>query len=614
MDAKRLNDPEYIDNNVLFGMFNGEYLGLSLDNKKAERTVNVLVIGGTGSGKTFKYLKPNLLQENCSAIITDPSRDIFSSFAPYLMLRGYNVYEFSVADMTLSNHYNPLLNVYDSRGNISETQVDILVDLYMKNAKAGKQAGNQDPFWDKAEKAFMTALIYYVLESDEFGAEPPAWNKKLEWSNVFGDDWYSNKGERDGEQFDKCFSTVLRLTQMAKVSDNGEESPLTTRMNAFFERMDARGKSYKSKDYYDTFTIAPAKTGNTILMTTAVDLQLFANAEVDNITRYDYKHPQMNIDIDKIATQQSYLFLAIPQAHQAYNFLIAMLYSQLYSRLYELGENKLRGKWHIGYNVGTPVFDYFDSEKDAKDFYEKVSLSDIYESDYVNGTKIYDLLFYDKNAKRIKSYKTSFVKETLEKYIHDLDENKMVIWCGDKYAGSDPALPIHVNFYLDEFANIGEIPNFLNILSTSRKYRIGSHVIIQDIAQIKKMYKESEHETLIANTDTTIFLGSKLQADKKEMQEWLNKTTIRQRSTSSSKSGLSTSYTPTETNLISIDELEELNRGDNDDELVMIRDVRPFRCRKLYLSEHRRFKMLNEASGKIDYKRYFRNNGDDFNY
>lgn len=95
----------------------------------------------------------------------------------------------------------------------------------------------------------------------------------------------------------------------------------------------------------------------------------------------------MNINIDKIATQQSYLFLGIPQSHQAYNFLIAMLYSQLYGRLYELGERKLRGKFHIGYKMGLPVFDYFDSEEEAKEFYENVTEANIEENDYINGTK-----------------------------------------------------------------------------------------------------------------------------------------------------------------------------------------------------------------------------------
>ena len=101
---QKMKDPDYIDDNMLLGRYHGEYLGLTLDNMKANRSANVLVIGGTGTGKTFKYIKPNILQENASMIITDPSGDIFSSFAPYLLSRGYNVYLFNASDFTLSCH------------------------------------------------------------------------------------------------------------------------------------------------------------------------------------------------------------------------------------------------------------------------------------------------------------------------------------------------------------------------------------------------------------------------------------------------------------------------------------------------------------------------------
>lgn len=599
MAKSKVQDSSYIDNNMLFGVYKGEYLGLSLNNKKVNRSANVLVIGGTGTGKTFKYIKPNILQENCSMVVTDPSGDIFRSFAPYLLSKGYNVFLFNASDFTLSNNYNPLENVFDSYGNISETQVNILVDLYMKNAKAGKEAGGGDPFWDKSEKAFMTALIYYVLEEDE--------DLLL--------DGFPCEGIKGGRtqrlNGGRCFSTILKLVQEAKVSDDGKtKSPLTCRLDDFFKRF----PNNKTKLYYDTFLIAPQKTANTILITTAVDLQIFSTYEVDMITRTNKKYKNMNINIDKMATQQSYLFLGIPQSHQAFNFLIAMLYSQLYGRLYELGERKLRGKWHIGYRVGTPVFDYFDSEEEAKMFYETVTEDNIVEEAYVNNTSIYYIAFNspekDASGKRkgMKYYKSSVLREPLETLIKDMD--KMYIWAGDEFAGGDPSLPIHINFLLDEFKNIGEIPNFLTILSTSRKYRIGSHVVIQDIGQLKTMYKDGEHETVLANVDTTIFLGSILKEDKEQIQKMLGKTTIRQKSTSSSQSGVSTSYTPTEVDLMSIDEIGAINdpAKNRDDEIVIIRDVTPYVCRKLLLTEHRRWKDVQAVKKKkINAELYYRN-------
>lgn len=618
--AYRTKFMELNDNNMLFGKYHGDEIGLSLNNKRVNRSANVLVIGGTGTGKTFKYIKPNILQENCSMIVTDPSGDIFRSFAPYLLSKGYNVYLFNASDFTLSNHYNPLLNVYDSYGNISETQVDILVDLYMKNAKAGKEAGGGDPFWDKSEKAFMTALIYYTLEEDEellkkgFEVNEEDYEgTSITCPNVGempqGIITKGGKAYFQGMNCGRCFSTILKLVQEAKVSDEDDvASTLTLRLTSFFHRK----PNNKTHLYYDTFLIAPQKTANTILITTAVDLQIFATKEVDYITQKDERYDEMNIDINKMATQQSYLFLGIPQSHQAYNFLIAMLYSQLYGRLYELGERKLRGKFHIGYTVGTPVFDYFDSEEEAKEFYETVTLDDIVESDYINGTKIYNIMFRSSKAKEKgeppKAYKTSVLREPLEKFINDIEN--MFIWAADDFAGGDPSLPIHINFLLDEFKNIGEIPNFLTILSTSRKYRIGSHVVIQDIGQLKTMYKDGEHETVLANVDTTVFLGSILTEDKETVQKMLGKTTIRQKSTSSSNSGLSTSYTPTEVDLMSIDEISAINQQGRDDEIVIVRDCTPFLCRKLNLTEHKRWGDVKAVKG-IKLEKYYRNNNED---
>lgn len=602
--------PNVYDNNILFGTYNGEYVGLSMNNQKTNRSANVLVIGGTGTGKTFKFVKPNLLQENSSVIVTDPSGDIYRSFAPYLLSKGYNVFLFNANDFSESNYYNPLMNVFDSNGEIDENLVNVLVDIYMKNAKKSQEGAKQsgDPFWDSAEKSFMMALIYYTLEEDEerlikgFDVEvevdappkkqaagtPPAPPEKV-------------IKHIQGCEGGRCFNTILKLVQEAKVSDNSKEaSTLTVRLDDFFKRKPKN----KCKGYYDTFKIPPEKTANTILICTAVDLQIFETRSVDRITRTCKKFPDMNIDIDKIATQQSYLFLGIPQAHQAFNFLIAMLYSQLYNRLYELGERKLVGKYHIGYRVGTPVFDYFDSEEQAKEFYCTVSEKNIIEEPYVNGKKIYKIYWNG------KPYKTSVLREPLEEFIKNLD--KMYIWKGNDFCG-EPALPIQVLFILDEFKNIGEIPNFLGFLATSRKYRISSIPIIQNIGQIKTMYQNNEHETLLANVDTTIFLGSILIEDKEYIQKVFGKTTIRQRSTSTSKTGVSTTWTPTEVPLLSIDQIGEINdpNKNNDNAIIQVRDTSPFVCQKLNLTQHCRYPLVGEAKKKINLKDYYCNDRED---
>lgn len=603
---------DYYDNNMLFGVKNGEYVGLSLNNKLSGRTANVLIIGGSGTGKTYKYVKPNILQENCSQVITDPSGDIFRSFAPYLLSKGYNVYLFNVNDFTLSNNYNPLENAYDVNGNIVETQVDTLVALYIKNAKSSNEAGKSsgDPFWDSAEKSFITSLIYYVLEEDENylkeGFEATYTRKPSRGERV-PDSQLNDKGEVvektkvQGYDGGRCFSTILKLAQEAEVSDDSnKKSPLAIRLEDFF----ARKPNNKTKDYYKTFAGCKSeKTASTIVLCTTIDLQLFATTDLDRVTR-THPIPEMNINFDRIGSQQSYLFLGIPQDDQTYNFLVAMLQAQLFKRLYQLGDKKMRGKWHIGYRVGTPIFDYFDSEEEAKIFYETVSENHIIEDKYINDKVMYKIRFNKRDLK------VSPVREVLVDLIKNID--KMYIWSGDKVAGSDPALPIHVNFLLDEFKNIGEIPNFLNYLATVRKYRMGLHVIIQDVGQIKTMYKENEHETLLANVDTTIFLGSILTEDKEFMQKMLGKTTIRQRSTSDSKSGQSVSWTPTEVPLLSIDEIDAINdpNANRDDCIIVVRNCDPIVARKLLLYEHCRAGLVDKAKDVIDIESYWRNNKD----
>ena len=550
-------------------------MALSLNNKKTNRSANVLVIGGTGTGKTFKYINPNILQENSTQIITDPSGDLFNKFAPFLLDKGYNVFLFNVNDFNISSYYNPLLNVFDAFGNISEVKVDVLVDLYMKNAKAGKEAGGGDPFWDKAEKAFLTAVIYYVLENNDIPKE------------------------------DKCFHTVLEKVQRAKAENqNGKsagETMLTKEINSWKEKCAKENQKIKTPIYYDTFLIAPEKTANTILITTAVDLQIFATEEVNRVTRYkgEYENTNMYINFDDMAQTQSYLFLGIPQSHQAYNFLISMLYSQMYARLYELGERVLQGKYCLGYRPEIPMFNCFDSKEEMIDFVDHVTAEDnIIDKEYINNTKIYYIAY------KGKIYKRSVNKDVLVRLINDLP--KMVYKCNNNY----PELPIHVNFLLDEFKNIGEIPNFLTILSTSRKYRIGSHVILQDIAQAQTIYKDKEYETLLANVDTTIFLGSILQPDKEEIQKMIGKTTIRKRSQSTGQNGQpSYSYSDEQVDLVPISRLEQINQNGHDDCVVMVRDVPPFIGRKAYLTEHPKYNDFKNASKALnfDLTRFYNN-------
>lgn len=566
---EKFTDPK--GDNVLFS----QNVALSMDNKKTNRVSNTLIIGGTGTGKTFRYIKPNIAQFNCSRVITDPSGDIFRSFAPSLIEQGKNVYLFNIKDFELSNHYNPLLNVYTPEGKIDPQKVDILVDLYMENASEGKEQGSGDPFWDKSEKAFITSLIYYVLENDDIPKE------------------------------DKCFHTVLEKVQLARADGNVKgdtETKLTKEIKEWRGRMEAEGRDIMTPLYYDTFLIAPDKTANTILITTAVDLQLFSNPKVDRITRWNSRYPDLNIDLDNMAMTESYLFLSIPQDNKAFNFLIAMIYSQLFSRLYVLGESILVHKWCVCKHLGMPVVNPFDTKEEAEQFKKEITKDDIIELPYINGTSISYLVWNN------QIYKKSLSKESLERLVDDIKNKDYPVLDSNAYWG-EPALPMRVEFMLDEFKNIGKIPNFDVVIATCRKYRIGVHVVIQDIAQLKELYPNEAHQTILANVDTTLFLGSPLQEDIEYIQKKLGKTTIRQKSTSGAKTGQTISYTPTEVDLMSMDEIKAINVGNRNDCIVMIRDICPFVDKKLSFLDHPNFKLL--SSSKVNANAYFENDTED---
>lgn len=567
-----------------------KHVAMSMDNKATNRTTNTLVIGGTGTGKTFRYIKPNIAQFNCSRVITDPSGDIFRSIGPALIELGKTVYLFNIKDFNLSNHYNPLLNVYDSNGNIDTQKVDILVSLYMENASEGKEQGSSDPFWDKSEKAFLTGVIYYVLENDDIPVE------------------------------DKCFGTVLQKVQLAKPEPGSRDTTLmlTKEIDEWKEKMQEQGRNIMAPLYYNTFLIAPEKTMNTILITTAVDLQLFANPDVDRLTRLNTKYKDMNIDLDDLVQTETYLFLSIPQAEKAYNFLIAMIYSQLFSRMYALGEYITDNKWVPCKYRGLPLTNcliadrekpgnaskpIFKNKEEVENLKNELSIEDnIVAMPYINNTKIYYLVWKNKILKK------SLSKDAMERLVETLKAGKYEVFNTTEYWDS-PALPMRVELMLDEFKNIGKIPNFDTIIATCRKYRIGVHVVIQDIAQLKELYPNESHQTILANTDITLFLGSKLPEDIEYIQKMVGKTTIKQKSSSGSKTGPSTSYTPTEVDVLSVDQIKAINKDNKHQKcIVLIRDCTPFLDDKLDFREHPNQPILKAAKGKIDIDKFFENN------
>ena len=307
-----------------------------------------------------------------------------------------------------------------------------------------------------------------------------------------------------GSEEDKNFSTVLEYIHKAKVIEGKEEEK--SDLDLIFDEQREQNPKALSVQYYDEFKQAAGKTMQSILISTTVRLQCFKLAKIRNLTCTD------NIALDTIGDKKTALFIIIPSSDSTYNFLAAMMYTQLFDSLY---------------------------------------------------------------SKAIK-------------YYHG-------------------RLPVHVRFILDEFANTGKIPDFEKILATCRKFEISVQVILQNLSQLKRLYEKSWEE-IPGNCDTTIFLGGKDQTNNEYIMKELGKETIDTMNVNKTKSKQgSTSYNDgiMGRELMQLDELATMP---NNECLVLIRGMRPFRTDKFDIKNHRRYNMLDEAADDDRNTYYLSNN------
>lgn len=456
------------------------------------RNVNVVIMGSAGSGKSFGVIKPNLLQMNTSFVVTDPSGEIFRSEAKMLMENGYNVKIFSTSNMANSNCYNPFDYVYDEEGNVDETRVASMINMFMANATDLQQSGKGDKFWDQSSKALLNACAMLLL--DFF---PP------ETHNMYH---------------------MLKLVQKGKVSESRSDDQ--TELGKIFEAARAKNPESHCFSSYDTFTLAPAKTANSILISAAVDLNMFNQTKVRNMTTTAYQVKSRNlegkilhyrrdangmpiptdenIDIRTVGDEKTAIFINIPQADGTFNFLVSMLYAQLFESLYGRAEKICPKKWMIMGDDKMPLITMLDSEEEAKKVAKIYSESKIQEEEE-HGRKVYYLVNpdagdkYTNPAYNFGCIKKLHSKEVAQKYIDNCKEP--VIEQGKA------RLPWHVQCLLDEFSNIGSIPEFPQKLATMRKYEISCMIVLQSLSQLKNRYDKLWPD-ILSNCDSTIFLGT----------------------------------------------------------------------------------------------------------
>lgn len=463
---KSPKSPFETDNNILLT----QEVRMSLNTRQHRENLNVLVIGGSGSGKSRFYVKPNIMQLNTSYVVTDPKGELLRSCGRLLKKAGYEIRVFNLIDMSHSNNYNPFNYIYDKDGNINKTYVMKMVNCLMKNTKQEGASGG-DQFWDDSTKALTLAIAFYLLEK---------------------------KTDENGNSLDRNFSTVMKMMRLAEISEQDENhrSPLDDMM----DELRTENPHSMAVSFYADFKKAPAETAKSILISAAVRFAAFNLPEVADLTHTD------NIHLDTLGDRKTALFIIIPSSDATFNFLAAMMYTQLFDTLYDTANFKYGGR-----------------------------------------------------------------------------------------------LPVHVRCLLDEFANVGTIPDFDKLLATMRSMEISANIIIQNLAQLKKMYDKS-WEILTGNCDSLLFLGGQEASTLEAISKSLGKETIDVVSQNRTRSHKSPSTSENNSilgrELMTTDELKVMKPNEC---VLIVRALYPFFCHKFDIEKHQNYKYLEDSNKNYAY-------------
>lgn len=489
------------DNNVILTQTEGLTMGKPSHPKYA-RNKNILVIGGSGSGKTRFFVKPNLMQMHSSYIVTDPKGTVLIECGKMLergrpvrdekgnvSYQPYRIKVFNTIDFGKSMHYNPF--AYISKNN-REKDILKFVDVLIKNTQSSQQNGGDD-FWVKAEKLLYTAYIAMI-----FTINPPEeqnFETLIEMIN-------SSECREDDETFQNAIDRLFAFIE-CWIND---DFPNDVEISNEFQEMKANHPNEEQKrlgafacKQYHAYKLAAGKTAKSILISCSTRLAPFAIDEVLEITSYD------ELGLDKLGDELSALFVIISDTDATFNFLVAIMYSQLFNLLCTKADNSEGGK-----------------------------------------------------------------------------------------------LNYHVRCLLDEFANIGEIPQFEKLIATIRSREISASIILQAKSQLKAIYKDNA-DTIEGNCDTTLFLGGKEKSTLKEISESLGKETIDSFNTSNTR-GQSESYglnyQKLGKELKSQDELAVMDGGKC---ILQLRGVRPFFSDKFDITKHKHYHLLLDDNPKAKF-------------
>lgn len=269
--------------------------------------LNMIVLGGSGTGKSRFIVKPNLMQCNTSFVVTDPSGELLTSCGKMLERMGYEIKVFNLDDMAHSHNYNPFRYIRDVTSDekepvIKEANVMKMINVLMANTKGEGEGG--DPFWDNATKLLLSALCFLLVET--------------------------------GDEGEQNFSSVLDLLHKAHVDENKPDDK--SELDLIFDHRAEEAPAALSVQFYGEFKQAAGKTMQSILISTVVRLQSFKVEEMKNLTSSD------NIHLETIGDKKTALFIIISTTDKTNNYLAAMMYTQLFDVLYGRAIHKHNGK------------------------------------------------------------------------------------------------------------------------------------------------------------------------------------------------------------------------------------------------------------------------------
>ena len=450
--CKRYQDKPY-ENNVLFT----QNFRMGLDCYRHKRNLNVLVVGGSGAGKSRGYALPNIMQCNCSMVITDPKAELLRKTGGLLEKMGYEVRVFDLIHPDTSYGYNPFCYVQDDK------DVLRLINNLIKNTTP-KGSQSSDPFWEKSETALLQALMLYLIH------EAPTEEQN--------------------------FSMIMEMLACAQVKEDDEdfESPL----DILFERLEMRDPENIAVKQYHIYKQAAGKTAKSILISVGVRLAAFNLPQIAGLTCVD------ELDLASLGEKKVALFCCIPDADTSLNYLVGMVYSQMFQTLYYVADRKYGGR-----------------------------------------------------------------------------------------------LPVPVNCIMDEWANVALPDDFEKILSTCRSRSIFCSIIVQNMSQIKALFKDS-HESLVGNCDELLYLGGNEKETHKYISELLGKETIDTNTygqTKGKSGSYSTNFQMSGRELLMPDEVRML---DNRYALLFVRGERAMMDLKYDLMKHPNVR-YTEDGGAVPY-------------